>query len=71
MDAAQMGTEQGGASAWSADSNLCRHLAIEVDVVNLVSSGCSTAESELYCWQAGLGSVHSPKAAVHKCFLKM
>ena len=36
MDAAQMGTEQGGASAWRADSNLCMHLAIEVNGGNCV-----------------------------------
>ena len=36
MVAAQMGTEQGGASAWRADSNLCMHVAIEVNGGNCV-----------------------------------
>ena len=59
MDAAQMGTEQGGASAWRAVSNLCRHPAIEANGGNRVPSGWSTAESELDC--GGLGSV-SPES---------
>ena len=50
-----MATEQGGASAWRADSNLCMHLAIEANGGNCVLSGWSTAESELDWWQAGLG----------------
>ena len=65
MVAAQMGIEQGGASLWSADSNLCRHSAIEADGVNRVHK-----------WTAGRlgrGSDQSrvQKTAVYKYYLKM
>ena len=46
-----MATEQGGASAWRADSNLCKHFAIEVNGGNCVLSCWSTV---LDWWQAGL-----------------
>ena len=45
-----MATEQGGASAWRADSNLCMHFAIEVNGGNCVLSCWSTV---LDWWQAG------------------
>ena len=62
-----MATEQGGASAWRADSNLCMHSAIEATV----AAACSVAGAQY--WTGGrLGSI-SPesKAVVFKCFLKM
>ena len=46
-----MATEQGGASAWRADSNLCMHFAIEANGGNCVLSCWSTV---LDWWQAGL-----------------